>query len=329
MSGVRFDPPVMIRAAGRLEAIAEDLGGAAAAVRGVPTAGLPPELATSARVVLSEAGCDLGAAQATTDRAAREIVRRAALAVALDDGGGGRGIAADLRRLKKGLGTSWRRFLADLKDPNGWDAAGLLNTIRKEGREWLTDTRTELGRTRKLKWAQRYWDENAWVRRRFKSAKDLQKLASHTFGMEVRDLEKATRLLDRLDPAGHLPKGLRKNPLTKRIPGLGEALTFSEGISEGRGVPEAAEKAAAQAAGSAGGAALGGAACGTAAAASFGLGAATCPVLITGGAFVGDYVVGKAYDPFIKPVSGVVADGGKKVVEGGKKVVGFVGGLVK
>lgn len=58
-------------------------------------------------------------------------------------------------------------------------------------------------------------------------------------------------------------------------------------------------------------------------------GAATCPVLITDGAFVGDYVVGKAYDPFITPVSGVVADGGKKVVEGSRKVVGFVGGLVR
>ena len=53
-----------------------------------------------------------------------------------------------------------------------------------------------------------------------------------------------------------------------------------------------------------------------------GLGAATCPVLIGGGAIVGDYLVGKAYDPIIKPVA-------KPIVDTGKKVVSFVGGLVR
>ncbi len=326
MSGrVRFDPPEMIRAAGRLEAIAEDLIGAGVAVGAVPTAGLAPAPASNARIVLSEAGCDLGTAQTTIDRAAREIVGRAMKALALDDGGGA---FKHLLLLKKRLGKGWGDFVKGLRDPSGWDAASFLNSIRKEGREWLGKTTKELSRTRKLKWAQQYWDENAWVRRRFDSARDLQKHAGRTFGKEVRALEKATRLLDKLEPVAHLPAGLRKNPLVKRAPGLGSIITFAEGMSEGRGVTESAEKAAAQAAGSAGGAALGGAACGTAAAATLGLGAFTCPVLIGGGAVIGDYVVGKAYDPFIKPVVGVVHEGGKKILDGGKKVVGFVGGLL-
>ena len=324
MSGrrIRFDPPAMLTASGRLLALSDDLGTTVTAVSAVSTAGFPPELASTARLVLSEVGCDLGTARATTNRQARAIATRAVRAIALDAGCDPKKLPKSLRKLNKGRGIDWDKFLKDLRDPNGWDAAGALLNLRQEGREWLKRTRADLGNVRrKLKWAQRYWDENAWVRRQFKSPRDLQRNAGKGLAKMVRDLEKRTRLLDRLDPAANLPKGLRNNPILKRAPLAGDLLTFGEGLGEGRSVPDAAGKAAAQRAGGAGGAALGGVACGTAAAATLGLGAATCPVLIGGGAIVGDFVVGKAYDPIIKPAGGAI-------VGGGKKVVNFVGGLI-
>ena len=113
MSGrVRFDPPEMLAAAGKLAALSKELGTAASAARAVPTTGFPPELATRARLVLSEVGCDLGMAQTTTDRQARAIASRAARAFALnDDCTVGGGLPGALRDLRDGpLGRAWLKL---------------------------------------------------------------------------------------------------------------------------------------------------------------------------------------------------------------------------
>jgi hypothetical protein len=119
---------------------------------------------------------------------------------------------------------------------------------------------------------------------------------------------------------------MRNNPLLKRLPVTGDVLNALAALHDGQSLPDVAAKTATQHAGAVAGAAAGGAVCGGAAAATLGLGAATCPVLIAGGGAVGDYVFGKAYDPFVKPVVHVAIDGGKKLVDEGKKVIHFLGG---
>jgi len=325
---IRFEPSAMLDASGRLLALAEELEAATGATRGVSTAGFPPHLAAVAHATLAGVAGDLAGARATTGREARAIVAVALRAIALDKGGASTGLDIDLHKLAKGAGDSLKKFLEHLNDPMDWAVAGFLEALRSAGRGYLKESRDlPLARIRRLKWAKAYWEKNAWVRRQYASPRALQKSGA-ALAKRLRDIEKRTRWLDRLDPVEYLPKALRDIPLIRRIPVLGGALSFGAAIGEGRDVPDAAGKAATETAASVVGGMGGAALCGTAAAATFGLGAATCPALIGIGAIGGGIVGGAVYDPLVKPVAGVVGDGIETVVGGGKKVVHFVGGLL-
>jgi hypothetical protein len=311
---IRFDPEEMVDAAARLCVLSGELKRAAAAARGVPLHGMPPDLAATARVVLSEAGCDLGAAGTTTDREAREIVGRAARALALDAGGEAEAdLPPPVRRILERVNEAGRELLHDLRDPTPWDALGFANAFREKGTAELANMRQDLKLVRrKLKWAQKYWDEHPWVRRDFESPQDLRKNVA-AIRKDVTGWQRTARRLERLDPETYVPKGLRGKPLVKVIPGAGDIYNFGVALGEGEAVPDAAAKAATQRAAAVGGAAVGAAACGTATAVTFGPGAATCPLLIGAGGAAGDYIAGKAYDPVVKPVLHKAADAGRKI----------------
>lgn len=91
-----------------------------------------------------------------------------------------------------------------------------------------------------------------------------------------------------------------RSPVGRALgPGLaagGFYLDLQANQANGQSATEAATRAGLKTGGSVAGTAAGGAACGTAAAATFGLGAFTCPVLMGGGAVAGGFLGGLAGD---------------------------------
>lgn len=292
-----FDVPAMLRAGGRLDALGGELSGLQGAVGGVSTAGFPPDLAGLARGELAHVKGDLASASTATVTQGEGIMRRAVQAQALDNAGdldpnvrvhpikGLRGADPfDLQGFLGGLGTT------------GITAARYLNGAREAGRTWLRESREPLRRAgRSAKWAQKLYDENGWARKLYGSPEGLRRNIG-SLNKTIRRLDKATKVLDKLDPIEHLPPALRRNPLLRKAPIVGPILGFGGNLASGREPLDAAGRTAAETAGGAGGAVVGGALCGTAAAATFGLGAATCPVLTYGGGIAGGFAGGAVYD---------------------------------
>lgn len=329
MSTISFDVPAMLRAGGRLDAVAGLLDGAAASVGNVSTAGFPPELASLTRTTTSEAQCALRSASRTTLTQGEDILSRAGRVLLADAAGGGLDLSpfGPPHAWKgKGGGSDPHNIGALLDDvKSGVPAAGLifgvLNTARNQGREWL-DRYQEASRD--LNKANELWKKHAWARRMYPTPHDLKTNVMRS-GRAIQRADRITEKLRKLDKFNDLPGAIRNNPALKKLVTAGNAASIAVDLVKGRRIDDAAIKAAVQTAASAGGAAAGGAACGTAAAATFGLGAATCPVLTTTFSVGAGWVAGKLYDP-LKPV---VKDGVKvlKYTPQGQAIDKAIGGV--
>jgi hypothetical protein len=300
---VRFEPVVMAKSAFRLSRLASAVGDAGSAVERLPQGGVPPDLTTQVRLELYDAGNELNAVFLAVDDDARRIVGVAAKAALADGGEELRRFAVELSHLPKEFAERVREFGHELGHPGNWDFAALYLGLREQREKYLKASSA----LKSLEDADEYYKEHSWARRMFRSAEDLQE----SLGL----LKKA--------------ESIRKLPFLRPIPGVGDALNLTAGLTEGRSGPDAVEKTAVQKAAAAGGAAAGAAVCGAATGATGGLAIASCPLLVGGGAVVGDYLGGKAYDPIIKPALKIITAPQRAVLKAGaggaKKVIHFVG----
>jgi hypothetical protein len=115
----------------------------------------------------------------------------------------------------------------------------------------------------------------------------------------LRSGDPARRAAGAASAAPRLPPALRslaRNPLVRGsgpiLLGAGGVLGTIEDVDNGMSVTDAVIRNTAATTGAAGGATVGGALCTTAAGVSFGVGAASCVVLVPGGAYVGEKVGG-------------------------------------
>ena len=301
MSGkVCFQPALLDAGARNAAGLGDTLHQVASSVRQVSLQGLEPstrgrtEAAVQRAAALSDRACSTAKAQAPALR------RRASLARRADQGGLGVNI-------KKFGQQSWDEFW---KLPNGYDLTGYFDSLREGARHAIeVQLKENVDSVSKLKYAKAaYYDKRfgAWRRKEWKSPEAMRKALSRPGNKYIgplRRLEKKTRFLD---PA-KLPGKLGRSPIVKKVPVVSIGAGYLGAKAEGRTDVDAAGKTAAQTAGSTLGAGGGAMACGTAAAATFGLGAATCPVFIFTGGVIGDKVAGAVYDP-VKKATGKITD---------------------
>lgn len=325
MSGrVRFDLQALSAGARNADQLAVTFGELTGSVRTISLHGLEPSTRARTQGAVQRAAQLSQRACHRSERQARAIRQRSALARRADAALGG---------FLRFSGPILKHAATDV--PSQYDITGYLNDLRKTSREILKTITVEDRQARKkLKYALSQYEAYRTRQRKWPDAEAMRRemrRPNSPYNRQIRrlrDLERRTRFLDAPERfAGKLPKGLTKNPIVKRVPLLGPALGYAGAKAEGRSNADAAGKTAAQTAGAAAGGAAGGAVCGAVAAGTFGIGAATCPVMILGGSVIGDRIAGAAYDP-VKKLGGKAIKGVKGAVKGIPNPVKAIKGLL-
>lgn len=317
---IKLDAAGLEEASNRADSLGRDIQVLARQAKSISLAGLPPTAIGWAKAGLTEASSKADAAADSAVRQRHQLRRRAALAR-----------RADTARTLRGLGQG-----VDALE----NVLAKLDTVRVEGSKGLLiKTSRELGAAKNVGNARRLWQASKWRQKKWATPDDmyrhlkankakLTKLHRHAMQLKQYD-DQIKQLGNRVPPSvrnlpQHIPSSVRnsplvRNPVTRRVPVVGAGIGFAADLAGGDSLQTAAGKTAASTAGSALGGAAGAATCAGIAAGTFGIGAATCPVMIAGGTIAGGIAGEYVYKNAKK-----IADGGRKAVDAAKRVVGTV-----
>lgn len=311
MTKVVLHPDQLDQAAGGAVKLADALDRAEKAITGVALSGLPPSAMTRAQAAKTSAVSVTRQAESDSRAQAPKLRKRADLA-------------------RKADGYAYQFFTDLMNPPSPYDVAGYIDELRLGLRGNIRgNIEKETLARKKYKHAKKLWESEPWRQKKWSDPRKMFKELKRT---PINQIRKGEKIAKYLDAKSLVPKGVRTSPIVRsvgasgvvrnpivrklgsKIPLIGAGFTYlgNKNDGEDRSDLDAAVKTGVQMAGSAAGGAAGAAVCGGATAATLGLGAATCPVLIFGGAVIGDKVAGALYDPGKKAI-GALADGGKKV----------------